>query len=525
MKKKFGFMAMVLMLSLSLVAAGCSKTKTEEPTTAATTAATAVTAAETTAPAATTAVETVAPAGPAVEVSLMYPGVPQKDVGLIEAEANKYLKDKLNITLKIDAVDFGQWDNKLNLLIASGEKADVIFTAAWQRYAINVAKGAFLDLGPLLDQYAPEIRTELGDGFMNGSKIDGKNYGIPTNKELAATRGLLMRKDLVEKYKIDLTTVKTWADLTPIFKTIKDNEPGVTPWYISNSNDNGILAQLDWDALGDDTAPGVIRKIGTSTKVELATETPEYLAAAKLIREWNKAGYINKDAATSTVFPHDQAKTGKVFAWADGLKPGKDGEETSYVGFPLTQVELTQPTISTGDAAGSMLAISKSSKNPELAMKLIGLLHSDKYLNNLINFGIEGVHYVKVAGKDNIIDIAPGVDAANQTYNPGANWELGNQFLNYLRANEDPAKWDKFKEFNAKGVPSPALGFSFNAEPVKTEIAATNNIAKQYAPALTSGSVDPEPKIKELNAKLKAAGADKVVAEKQKQFDAFLAAK
>ena len=522
MKKKFGFMTMVLMLSLSLVVAGCSKTKTEEPTAAATAAAesTAPTAAESAAPAVT-----VAPAGPTVEVSIMYPGTPQKDVALVEAEANKYLKDKLNITLKLDAVDWGQWDNKLNLLIASGEKADIIFTAAWQRYAINVAKGAFLDLGPLLDQYAPEIRTELGEGFMNGSKIEGKNYGIPTNKELAATRGLLLRKDLVEKYKIDLTTIKKWEDLTPIFKKIKENEPNVTPWYISNSNGNGILNQLDWDALGDDTAPGVIRKVGTDTKVVEATETPEYLAAAKLIREWNKAGYINKDAATSTVFPRDQAKTGKVFAWADGLKPGKDGEEASYVGFPLTQVDLTQPTISTGDAAGAMLAISKSSKNVEQSMKLIGLLHSDKYLNNLINFGIEGVHYVKVAGKENIIDIAPGVDAANQAYNPGANWELGNQFLNYLRANEDPAKWNKFKEFNARGVKSPALGFSFNAEPVKTEIAATNNISKQYTPALTSGSVDPEPKIKEMIAKLKAAGSEKVIAEKQKQFDAFLAAK
>jgi putative aldouronate transport system substrate-binding protein len=520
MKKNFSFMALVLMLSLCLVVVGCSKTKTTEP--AATTAANAATDA----PKDTAAADTAKPdAGPAVEVSIMYPGTPQKDVALVEAEFNKYLKDKLNITLKLNSVDWGQWDNKLNLLIASGEKADVIFTAAWQRYAVNVAKGAFLDLGPLVDQYAPALREELGTAFFEGSQIGGKNYGIPTNKELAATRGMLLRKDLVDKYKIDLSNVKTWTDMAPIFKIIKENEPTVTPWYISNSNGNGILNNLDWDYLGDDTAPGVIKKIGGETKVLNALETPEYLAAAKLVREWNKAGYINKDAATSTVFPRDQAKTGKVFAWTDGLKPGKDGEESSYVGYPLVQVDLTQPTITTGDAAGAMLAISKSSKNVEQSMKLIGLLHSDKFLYNLVNYGIEGKHYVKVAGKEDVIDVAPGVDPANQAYNPGASWQLGNQFLSYLRANENPAKWENYRAFNAKGVKSVALGFFFDAEPVKTEIAATNSINKQYEPALTSGSVDPEPKIKELIAKMKAAGADKVVAEKQKQFDAFLASK
>ena len=96
---------------------------------------------------------------PTAEIQLMYPGTPQKDVALVEAEANKYLKDKLNVTLKINAVDWGQWDNKLNLMIASGEKSDIIFTAAWQRYAINVAKGAFLDLGPLIDKNAPELKN------------------------------------------------------------------------------------------------------------------------------------------------------------------------------------------------------------------------------------------------------------------------------------------------------------------------------------------------------------------------------
>jgi putative aldouronate transport system substrate-binding protein len=505
-KKNLGSISLISFLALSMVVAGCGKTNTTTTPAPASTAATA---------------ETPKAKEPTAEIQLMFPGTPQKDVALIEAEANKYLKDKLNVTLKINAVDWGQWDNKLNLMIASGEPSDIVFTAAWQRYAINVAKGAFLDLGPLIDKDAPELKKELEPAFFEGSKINGKNYGIPTNKELAATRGVVYRQDLADKYQLDVSKVKTWADLEPLLKVIKEKEPTVTPFFMT-SGSNGVFDGLDWDALGDGAIPGVISKTDKATKVLNQLETPQYLDIMKLTRSWFKAGYINKDAATSTVTTADQAKAGKVFMWAEGLKPGKAAEMEGYVGFKLGQIDLTVPTITTGDASGAMLAISKSSKNPDKAMKVIGLLHSDKYLNNLINFGIEGKHYVKKS--DNVIDTAPGIDPKNHPYNPGAQWELGNQFLNYLMSNENPKKWDLFKEFNAKGVKSPGLGFSFDAEPVKTEIAAVTNVSKQYEAAIRTGSVDPDEKIAEYLAKQKAAGVDKIIAEKQKQFDAFLAA-
>lgn len=457
------------------------------------------------------------------EVSLFYPGTPQKDVEKVQAEINKYIEPKIGATLKINAIDWGQWDNKLNLMISSGEKSDIIFTAAWQNYTVNVAKGAFLPLNDLLDKVGPDIIKNLDPAFLEGSKVDGKNYGVPTNKELAATRGVLVRKDLLEKYNLDITNVKTWADLEPLLKTIKENEPSVTPFYMSNSTGNGLLDNLDWDYLGDASVPGVIRKIGSDTTVMNEVETPEFKEAAALARKWYEAGYINSDSATSTVFPKDQAKAGKVFMWTDGMKPGKDKEEESYVGFPLTQIELTQPTITTGDASGAMLALSRTSENPEKAMAVINLLHSDPYVNNLLNFGIEGEHYVKKEGSENIISLPEGTDPNNRTYNPGAQWQLGNQFLNYLWDNEDPEKWAKFKDFNARGVKSPALGFTFNSQSVKNEIAAVNNVNKQFKPALTSGAVNPDEMIPKYAEKLKAAGIDKIIAEKQKQLDAFLA--
>ncbi len=38
-----------------------------------------------------------------------------------------------------------------------------------------------------------------------------------------------------------------------------------------------FLTALDWDSLGDGAIPGVISKVGKSTKVLNQLETPEYL--------------------------------------------------------------------------------------------------------------------------------------------------------------------------------------------------------------------------------------------------------
>jgi putative aldouronate transport system substrate-binding protein len=151
-------------------------------------------------------------------------------------------------------------------------------------------------------------------------------------------------------------------------------------------------------------------------------------------------------------------------------------------------------------------------------MMFINLLHSDKYLVNLLNFGIEGEHYVKVS--DNVIKAGP--KAAD--YSPGVAWELGNQFLNYTFETEAPDKWDQFKAFNEGAHKSPALGFTFDVTPVKSQAAVITNIRSQYAAALETGSVDPS-KADEWKSKEKANGLDTIIAEKQKQLDAFLATK
>ena len=458
-----------------------------------------------------------ASSGPApYELTLYYPGTPQKDERLVEEAINRILIEKINATLDIVPIEWGAWNDRMNLMIASREKADIVFTAQWNGYAAHAGKGAFLELDDLLKTHGQGILELLDPIFLEGAKINGKNYAVPTNKEMAAAGGVVYDKKLAEELGLDMSSVKTLHDLTPILEKVKQARPDITPVWTNGGLFNSHYF-ANYDFLGDATIPGAILKDKDDTTVRPVEEMDRYREYLAIAREWYQKGFINKDATTTQESSIDVWKARSTFLTIESLKPGKAEEIASTAGRSgeLDQIIMTPKTVSTSETAGAMLAISSTSDDPERAMMFINLLHTDKELNNLLNFGIEGIHYTR-----NGEIITP--TERTPDYSPGSAWMFGNQFLNYIWDSEDPEKWRKFREFNQNAHISPGLGFIFDSDPVKSEVGALANVIEQYQRALETGAVDPEKVLPEYLSALRAAGLDKVIAEKQRQFDAFL---
>jgi putative aldouronate transport system substrate-binding protein len=98
---------------------------------------------------------------------------------------------------------------------------------------------------------------------------------------------------------------------------------------------------------------------------------------------------------------------------------------------------------------------------------------------------------------------------------------MGNQFLTYTWKGDSKNLWNDMDGFNKSAVKSKALGFTFDSTSVKTEVAAVTNVTNQYALGLETGTLDPEKVLPQFISKLKGAGIDKIVAEKQKQLDTW----
>jgi putative aldouronate transport system substrate-binding protein len=520
MKRRYGtlLLAVILIFTVALTACGSQPASNSSTSAAVTTAAPAATAA------ASKDANGVDPKSlKPVKLVFVFMGQTPKNLAAVNAEASKYLTEKINATLEVRPIDWGNYDTKINLMFASGEKFDYMFTASWMHEAQEVAKGQIIPVDDLLKQYAPDYLATVPLDVRQAGFIGGKAYGLTGNKEWAADKGMIFDKKIADKYGISPDTVKQLSDLTPYLEKIKNGEPGLVPVQCRSdySPFNAMMAIGAYDVLG--VGPGAISRAAGDTKVIDLFEQPDFMAGAKLMREWFLKGYINKDAASKKDMEYLAVKAGKAASYGQSGKPGIAFQESRNCGKDVIYLPFDKPYMTTDDAASAILAVPNTATDPARSIMFGNLLFKDKYLVNLLNWGIEGKDYVKVS--DNVIKYPDGMTAENSTYNLNMNWMMGNQLLDYTWNTDDPKLYDQYKPFNDSAERSKALGFSFDPTNVKNEVAQYDNVIKQYTGALYTGAVDPETTIPKFVAALKAAGMDKVIAEKQKQLDAFVAAK
>lgn len=443
---------------------------------------------------------------------------PQKDTPAVAEAVSKYLKDKINASLTINEIDTGDYKTKMPVIIASQEKFDICFTANWaNNYFENASKGAFVDLTStgLLDKYGKDIKKVVDPTLLAGSSIDGKLFAVPVNKEAAYQWGYFLNKTYVDKYHMDTSKIKTIADIEPLLKTIKENEPDVVP--LLGGGGTGNMQLMPYDPIISQNFP-VGMKIGDSSKKMVNLyETDEVKSLFQTMHTFYQAGYIPKDALTKDFTTSLNA--GKIFATIVAYTPDV---EYNYHGLSVVYCPLEKPIVAGTAGTGAMQAISNTSSDKNRAMMFLNLLYTDKTLLNMIGYGIEGRNYVKKG--DNVAALPDGVTSSTSTYSTNV-WTVGNEFLSYLQPTDTATKWDKFKAFNKDAVQSPALGFNFDSTNVASEVAQINTVISQYYPSLMCGAVDPATYLPQFNSKLKAAGLDTVVKEAQNQFNKWSSTK
>lgn len=446
-------------------------------------------------------------------------GSPQQvqDQKAVLEEVNKILVPKIGATLTLVTLDWGAYNDKLKLLAASREPFDIAFTASWtNNYSEAVARGAFIPLDDLLAKYGQDVVQLIPKKYWDATRVNGKIYGVPNYQIMAYVKGVSVQKSLATKYKLDPSKIKSLADLEPFLAQVKKNEKDIVPFL---PEANLINTFPFWDknsrvfydfVLG----PLAVRSDDKNVRVINAYETQEWMNYMELLRRWYQKGYIAKDAASVKDYRAEQRSGRYAVFTAGNLKPGNEADTKSWAGFDVTDVPTTHPFLNTMAVLSTLSGISSTSKHPDKAMQLLNLINQDKGLYNLICHGIEGKHYTKLS--DNVIRPIP-----EGGYNPGTDWEFGCQFNGYYLEGQTPGIWEETMKLNEAAQASPIMGFIFDPTAVKTQVAQINAILGTYAPGMNTGTIDPVKARKDLMAKLKAAGLDKVQAEIQKQIDAW----
>jgi putative aldouronate transport system substrate-binding protein len=303
-----------------------------------------------------------------VKLTFIVPGTPQKDQEMVNKAVTEYLKKDLNIELNLQQIDWASWDNRNNLIVASGEECDVLYTAAWTGYVTNAGRGAFVDLTPMIPTAAPELLKTPYAWTLDVAKINGRIYAVPTYQFLAQSRGFFLRKDLLEKYKPAGFTIDPMKNdprgLEPLFDAILRNEPGMVPWFAVPGKYLSFMGPFDRQGKEEVATLDVTDKVPVYKNF---FDTDWYRQMMKVSRQWFVKGYINKDAATTTELGISKFTAGAAFCWAEQTNVRRDVENTLTTGLPVTMYRILPPIIGTGLVQGAMLSVPLQSKNKERA--------------------------------------------------------------------------------------------------------------------------------------------------------------
>lgn len=446
-------------------------------------------------------------------------GDPQDDQASVIEEVNKILTEKINATLDMRVIGWGEYDQKMKLKIASGEAFDLCYTSAsWvNKYLPNVANGAFLPLDDLLAEYAPNYYSTIPEKYWEATKVNGEIYGAINYQTLVQWKGFQAQKSLVDKYNFDYKNVKTLEDLEPFMKAVMENEDTVSPIAITKLWSIPLQDMTtDIDDYFDSYSGNIVRFGDDSYKVSSIYETDEFMKYIKTMRSWYLDGYIRKDAS-SLGNPNKDVRAGKYAMWPATIKPGGDAEFQNKFGIEVVSIPIAQPTSINKSVLAGLQAISRTSANPERAAMFLEEVNTNPELYNLLSFGIEGKHYNKV--DDVTIEKIDGGG-----YWSGIAWEFGNQFNAFYVKGQEPGLWEETIKLNEDATASPLLGFNIDFSGVSAITANLKSVTDEYQAGLTTGTLDPDEYYPIFMEKLKEADPEgEVLAEIQKQLDAWVA--
>lgn len=440
-------------------------------------------------------------------------GDKQKDVASVMEEVNKITVPAIGAKVDLRFIDQGAYSEKMKMMMASGTEFDLCFTGYVNSYTSAAQRGGLLSLDDYLKDM-PELYNSIPDYTWKTVKYNGSIYAVPNLQVTALQMNFYTFKDLADKYglteklkpleKIDLATMEEYL------QKIKDNEPS---YYPVRFNYDTSFFQIE--PYSDSVMSGVSAYYDKNGKLKEITNRMYHDKmewALEKAKEWYDRGFVREDiiSMSSDTAEHN---AGKYACWMEKWKPGILQEHLQKFGKEVVSYQLSNNTYPS-HAPDAMTGISRTSKHPELAIKLIELVNTNKELYNLICFGVEGKHY-NLDENDRVVYNDEG------GYIPKACWKFGNQFNAMLLPGQPEDVWEQTKLMNDTAIRSPLAGFNVDQSTITSEIASVASVESEFS-KMTKGAGYKKSTFEAYTKKMKEAGIDTILKEINRQYKQWL---
>ena len=552
MKKRTICLLLAMIMVLSIVLAGCSKTA-ETPAADETPAATepAETTDNTETPEAPE--ETAEPALEQKTIQLMITGAgKQANSDKVWAAFNEQLQQYVpNTTVEFIDVPFEEYSEKFSQVLASGEGVDLAWTGWLINKPQNIADGNLMPLDDLLAEYGQGIVDILGEEVVeiHRNAADGKLYYLPSWQGLCGERrGWLVVTEIAE------LAGDTWIeDTEAALNKWRNNYSGIEDFqavldqatkYLAAAKEAGKLGAgintgraFGWSMyngmysfLGVGGAEiGITYCDGTFT-VKDGVAGEHYKLYAKTMADWYKEGYIRSDIMSVDTSTLTTPKNGEitdttyVFSCDPYLTEADQEAAIADAGMDMTYLPIEENAylILGGDTS---YAIPYCADEPERAMMVLNAIYSQPDLYNTLIYGIEGEDYTKNADGTITTSYVGASPTADDSYGI-QRWIIGSCKNALINNGTDPNYYADLEALEATAQVNPFLNFTFDRTNVEGICASILNVYYEYGPQIDNGVAGDnwEELYNNYMAARKDAGIEELVTEFQNQLNAYIEA-
>ncbi len=327
----------------------------------------------------------------------------------------RYIYEKTGIRVEPVLLSANDSESSQQLAVkrAGGEQIDLILD--WDIRQAYMQSGLTIKLNDLLEQYKdkiPNLLENITDEAWNGLSKRGEIWGIPGRYVLPTPEifYVYFRKDWMDK--LGLKMPENTDELGEIMRAFTEDDP----------DGNGVNDTYALVHNGDNTVNSLMLLFGCNSwnevyengRFENGVMTDRAREAFKILRKWDKAGYINHDGIADT-----KAFDNLITSNRAGIVLGSPGKLLQYQnalrdnGFVDAEWELCETQIKStvdgifwgmrakGKNHASATSITSMAKDYDSIFKLLNWVYSEEG-TFFFSYGLEGREYKMVDGKPQV---------------------------------------------------------------------------------------------------------------------------
>lgn len=332
---------------------------------------------------------------------------------------------------------------------------DILWIDSYERYLEYIEREMIERLDQELSGSSKKLNEYINNELLLWAKwCAGGTYAIPNNVIIGEYTYLLVNKELAEKYSYNPEELDTLAKCSDFLADVAKYEPGVAPilgdiyttgtYYWNIDTTTGKIDSSKFNVLAS-TMTNRTHDPSIDTNVTLACnnvfKNTEFLDQIRCIQTYKDAGYIVEESAN-------------VENYAVRMIKGNASLATEYGDEYVLNI-LEYPRVGYDEVFTNMFAVSSYTRSVARSMQIITYLNTNSDLRNVLQYGVEGVHY-------KIDDETGKLVRLNRDYIMNLE-STGNVFMAYPEEGMELDVWEWGKKQNLEAKPYLSLGFDFSS--------------------------------------------------------------